>query len=123
MNRVTDPVARPPSDNSTQIAIRIPDAWLERADALRPKLGEPGFSVTRTDIVRAALARGLVALEAEALDRERKRAFVAAVSSAQGKRVLGDPLTDNEAVALRQSEAERVLEHSAPKTAKKTPKK
>lgn len=57
-------MARPESE-STQITLRVPDAWLERADALRGKLRAPGITVTRTDVLRIALARGLAAIENE----------------------------------------------------------
>lgn len=65
MNDVSSGMPRPPSENATQIAIRIPDEWLKRADALIPLITRPGISATRTDVVRAALARGLDVLEAE----------------------------------------------------------
>lgn len=56
---------RPPSANDTQIAIRLPNDWIDRADALVPLVSRPGITVTRSDVLRAALAKGLDALEAE----------------------------------------------------------
>jgi hypothetical protein len=57
---------RPQSENTTQVAYKIPDAWVDRADALAAALSRPGFApVTRTDILRNALGRGLAALEEE----------------------------------------------------------
>lgn len=61
-------VPRPSSGNDSATALRLPDAWLRRAEALRDFLGSklgPGGEVTRSDVLRAALARGLEALEAE----------------------------------------------------------
>ena len=55
---------RPPSD-SVQIAIRIPRSWLAEADKVAALIGQPGFQATRTDAFRAALARGLEAIQAE----------------------------------------------------------
>lgn len=54
---------RPPSENRFQVAFKIPDAWTKRADAIAAKLSQPGVTVTRTDALRAALARGLDDLE------------------------------------------------------------
>ena len=56
-------VPRPKTD-TLQLAVRIPRAWLSRLDALVPKIAQPGVQTTRTDAIRAALARGLYALEA-----------------------------------------------------------
>jgi len=55
---------RPPSD-SVQIAIRVPRAWLDEADAVARLLGQPGFEATRTDAFRAAIARGFEAIRAD----------------------------------------------------------
>lgn len=60
---------RPPSD-TVQIAIRIPRGWLARAAAIAPGLARTGVAVTRTDAIRAALARGLEEFEREAKDGE-----------------------------------------------------
>jgi hypothetical protein len=55
---------RPPS-NAVQIALRIPKPWLEQADALAPLLSRPGFEASRSDALRAAMAKGLETLSAE----------------------------------------------------------
>jgi hypothetical protein len=67
MYGVQDRVPRPPTGNDTPISLRLPDAWLKRADALIEFLSEarPGMAVTRSDALRVALARGLEVLEAE----------------------------------------------------------
>lgn len=61
----TSSVPRKPSENDEQIALRLPQEWLTRADALRDVIAKPGVGVTRSDVLRAALARGLQALEEE----------------------------------------------------------
>jgi hypothetical protein len=55
----------PPSKPTEQITFRLPSAWLGRADALTGHLGYPGNPATRTDVLRAAIARGLKAYENE----------------------------------------------------------
>lgn len=55
---------RPPS-SAVQIAIRLPQEWLDEAEALGKLMGRPGFATTRSDVLRAALARGLEALREE----------------------------------------------------------
>jgi hypothetical protein len=61
-------VPRPASGNDSSVALRLPEAWLHQAEALREflasKLG-PGGELTRSDVLRAAIARGLEAIEAE----------------------------------------------------------
>jgi hypothetical protein len=56
----------------TPISLRIPEAMLERADALVPLLGDDpelamvvGGKVTRSTVLRVALLRGIKALEAD----------------------------------------------------------
>jgi Arc/MetJ-type ribon-helix-helix transcriptional regulator len=58
-------MGRPATENDQQIAIRLPAEWLARADKLIPALTTPGLAVSRSDVLRAALARGLDALERE----------------------------------------------------------
>ena len=53
---------RPPTD-AVQIAIRVPKAWTERADRLIPTLSKPGVTASRTDVFRAAMARGFEEFE------------------------------------------------------------
>jgi predicted DNA-binding protein len=57
------------SQNTFQVAFRIPAEWLERADALAEQQSRrvaQGFAaITRTDIIRSAIARGLAALESD----------------------------------------------------------
>ena len=48
-----------------QIAIRVSSDWIRRADALVPSFERPGIKFTRTEVLRAALAEGLVKLEGQ----------------------------------------------------------
>lgn len=53
-----------PTD-TTQITARVPTEWLAYFDAVAAKLSRPGLSLSRTDAVRLAVARGLEELRAE----------------------------------------------------------
>jgi hypothetical protein len=69
-------MARPATPNDTPISLRVPDTWLKRADSLIEYLSKPGIGVTRSDVLRSAIARGLDAIEAErdvAVPPKRKR--------------------------------------------------
>lgn len=61
----TQEMPRPPSD-AVQIAIRVPKSWLNDADEIAEMISRPGFTASRTDGFRAALARGFEALRADA---------------------------------------------------------
>jgi hypothetical protein len=55
------------SDNTVQVSIRIPQAWVDRADALTAACNKQGLMIgraTRADILRASVGRGLDSLEA-----------------------------------------------------------
>ncbi|MBI2391515.1 MAG: hypothetical protein HYV09_18135 [Deltaproteobacteria bacterium] len=60
---------RPPSD-TVQIAIRVPSDWLDRADKLIPRVARAGVAATRTDVFRAAIAKGFDAFDAEAREEQ-----------------------------------------------------
>ena len=60
----TETVPRAKTD-TLQLAVRIPREWLARLDALVPKIAQAGVQTTRTDAIRAALAKGLDALETQ----------------------------------------------------------
>jgi hypothetical protein len=49
----------PPPEPETQVAIRIPDAWIEQADELARKQSLAGLRVSRTEILRVAMGYGL----------------------------------------------------------------
>jgi len=52
-------------DTELQTAVRITGSAVERMDALAAQRSEPGARVTRADVHRLALYRGLDLLEAE----------------------------------------------------------
>ncbi len=52
-----------PTGYDAQITLRIPSSWLERADRLIPFLSTPGVVMSRTDILRSALAQGFIEIE------------------------------------------------------------
>jgi hypothetical protein len=64
MNVVADRgVGRTKTENTEQLVVRVPAALRTRLEALIPRLAPPGVSITMTDVVRAALMRGVDALE------------------------------------------------------------
>lgn len=57
-----------------QTAIRIPPEWVGRLHTLAEALSLPGLSLTSSDAMRMALARGMDELEAErGLEAKRPR--------------------------------------------------
>ena len=55
---------RPASANTFQVAFKIPEDWVKAADALAMKMGRESVgpidvTITRTDVLRAALFTGL----------------------------------------------------------------
>jgi hypothetical protein len=71
----TETVPRAKTD-TLQLAVRIPREWLARLDALVPKIAQAGVQTTRTDAIRAALAKGLDALETQLGNAEREAVSV-----------------------------------------------
>jgi hypothetical protein len=59
------PKPKKPNGADTQLTIRVPLTFLEKAEALRAPLTRYGLCPSRPDVVRQALARGLEALEKE----------------------------------------------------------
>lgn len=60
---------RPKSNKDSQVTIVLPGAWLDDAQALAEGRSEAGLTVTRADVLRMALRRGL-----DGLAEETKRA-------------------------------------------------
>lgn len=58
-------MSRPPSENTFQVAFKIPESWLALADEIAASMSRPGITATRTDVLRAALWRGMNELRAE----------------------------------------------------------
>jgi hypothetical protein len=52
-------------ERTVQTAVRMPESWVPRLDALAAKLSQPGINVSQAAVIRAALARGIAALETE----------------------------------------------------------
>jgi hypothetical protein len=48
-----------------QVTIALSEAWLDEAKAIADAKSEPGLSVTRADVLRMAIRRGLDVLAAE----------------------------------------------------------
>lgn len=62
-NTATMPRAK--SDKDGQVTIALPAAWLEEAETLAEGRSEPGLTLTRADILRMAIRRGLDSLAAD----------------------------------------------------------
>lgn len=56
---------RPKSENDRQVTLLLPLEAVELADALAKRMAPPGARLTRTDALRAAVLRGLQALDGE----------------------------------------------------------
>ncbi len=54
-----------------QTPLRIPAEWVAEADELAKLMARPGFSSTRSEVLRAAIVKGLAVLRAE-LPAERR---------------------------------------------------
>ncbi len=66
-------VPRPKSDLDSQVTIVLPGEWLEQAEGLARGRSRPGLNVTRSDVLRMALRKGLDALAAEDKSERRRR--------------------------------------------------
>jgi hypothetical protein len=62
---------RPPSENTFQVTFKIPDSWVKKADDVASAMSRPGVTLTRTDALRAALAKGLEVLATEGKAKKR----------------------------------------------------
>jgi hypothetical protein len=63
---------RPPSDRTFQVAFKIPEEWVSKADEIAAKLSNPAMRVTRTDVLRQALYAGLQQLHDTKPSKSRK---------------------------------------------------
>jgi hypothetical protein len=61
----TATMPRAPSENTFQVAFKIPEKWIEMADEIARAMSQPGIANTRTDALRAALWHGLNELHAQ----------------------------------------------------------
>jgi hypothetical protein len=64
---------RPASENTFQITFKVPQEWVELADALAAAMSRPGLTLTRTDALRTALATGLATLKGEHTGKPAKK--------------------------------------------------
>jgi|HubBroStandDraft_4_1064222.scaffolds.fasta_scaffold1859660_1 hypothetical protein len=63
---------RPKSEKDSQVTIVLAGEWLEEAQKIAEAKSEPGLAVTRADVLRLAIRRGLDVLAAEVKPRGRK---------------------------------------------------
>jgi hypothetical protein len=56
---------RPKSENEKQIAMRIPARYLTQADSLVTFFASMGLEATRASVLRAAISKGLTAMNEE----------------------------------------------------------
>lgn len=63
---------REPADTSP-ISLRIPNAWFAELDELGVRMSRPGIELGRSDVIRAAIARGIQELMTETQPETRDR--------------------------------------------------
>jgi hypothetical protein len=63
---------RPKGPNDTPISVNVPGDWAEELEKLASAMSQPGIAITKADVHRAALRRGLDALAAEHLKGKRR---------------------------------------------------
>jgi hypothetical protein len=69
-------VPRPkPAETPKQVSVQVPESWTLRLDriAARMSAAAGGVPVSRSDVLRLALARGMDALDAEHPEKKRRR--------------------------------------------------
>ncbi len=65
---------RAKSEKDASVTIALPGSWLEEAEEiLKARPSEPGLMLTRADILRMAIRRGLDSLAADQAKPSRKR--------------------------------------------------
>lgn len=65
---------RPKSENTVQVSFMIPKEWIDLARELATTSSPwPGIKVTRADILRTALGRGLFSMRPKKRDRVARR--------------------------------------------------
>jgi hypothetical protein len=56
---------RPKSEKDVQVTLALSSEWLEEAQRIAEARSEPGLNITRADVLRMSLRRGLDLLAAE----------------------------------------------------------
>jgi hypothetical protein len=64
-------VPRPKSEKDSQVTLVLSGEWLEEAQRIADAKSEPGLIVTRADVLRLAIRRGLESLQADLKSRRR----------------------------------------------------
>lgn len=64
---------RPRSDKDSQVTIVLPGSWLDEAQQIAEAKSEPGLAITRADVLRLALRRGLDELASEPPKKSSRR--------------------------------------------------
>lgn len=62
---------RPKSENDRQTSVYLPQDWLDQIDELARAMSSPGIEVTKAQVMRSAMRRGLDAMMAERAAAER----------------------------------------------------
>ena len=60
-------------ENTTQITLRLETALLKRAEKLAPRISPDDIPLMRSDVLRAAIARGLKGMEEDSAERAVRR--------------------------------------------------
>jgi hypothetical protein len=63
---------RPKGSNTHTLNLLVPPDWMKEAEQLTAPLSEPGVNLTRADVLRKALRRGLDELKRDTQARTKK---------------------------------------------------
>lgn len=63
---------KPKGPNDQQLSVNVPSAWVDEIEQLAEAMSQPGIAITKADVHRAALRRGLDALKAEHPEKRRR---------------------------------------------------
>jgi hypothetical protein len=56
---------KPKGPNDAQNSVNVPGSWVDELEHLAEAMSQPGIAITKADVHRAALRRGLDAMAAE----------------------------------------------------------
>jgi hypothetical protein len=60
-------------EDTTQITLRLETALLKRAERLAPRISPADITLMRSDVLRAAIARGLKGMEEDSAKKSPRR--------------------------------------------------